>query len=209
MSSMYDRLVAWEKEEGKILFEKMCWRKDAKVLDYGCGYGHYSVALARGLNELGKVYAVDIKSDCLKELQVKLEACGIQNVEVQKGNKDYKLDFEDESLDIVLYYNLLHGGDGSHKKTLLEEAHRVLKKNGILSILPFHLSNFRDEEGNKKKYTYAQLIHEVKRYGYELSSGEAIEGINFEKCHSKYQLSKGEVHIENLERAEILNFIKL
>ena len=209
MSSMYDKLVAWENNEGKALFDKMCWRKDAQILDYGCGYGHYSVAFARGLNELGKVYAVDIQAACLKELQVKLEVCDVHNVEVQKGNKDYTLNFEDESLDIVLYYDLLHGGDGSHKKTLLQEAYRVLKKNGILSILPFHLSNFRDDEGNKKKYTYAQLIHEVKGYGYELNNGEIVEGINFEKCHSKYQLSKGEVHIDELERAEILNFIKL
>lgn len=209
MGLMYDELMIWEKTEGKVLFDKMHWRKDAQVLDYGCGYGHYSVALARGLNELGKVYAVDIKAACLKELEVKLEMCEIQNVEIQKGNKDYTLNFKDESLDIILYYDLLHGGDGSHKKTLLEEASRVLKKNGILSILPFHLSNFRDDEGNKKKYTYAQLIHEVKGYGYELSQGEWIEGVHFEKCHSKYQLSKGEVHIEDLERAEILNFIKV
>ncbi|MBP3887348.1 MAG: class I SAM-dependent methyltransferase [Cellulosilyticum sp.] len=209
MGSIYDELVTWEKTEGKILFDKMRFRKDAQVLDYGCGYGHYSVALARGLNELGKVYAVDVKAACLKELKEKLEVEQIQNVVVQKGNKDYTLEFEDESLDVVLYYNLLHGGDGSHKKKLLEEAYRVLKRNGVLSILPFHLSNFRDDEGNKKKYTYAQLIHEVKDYGYELSQGEMIEGINFEKCHSKYQLSKGEVHIKELERAEILNFIKL
>lgn len=209
MGLIDDKLMTWEKIEGKALFDKMCWRKNAQVLDYGCGYGHYTVAVARGLNELGKVYAVDIQEACLKELQAKLEACEIKNVEIQEGNQDYTLNFEDESLDVILYYDILHGGDGSHKKKLLEEAYRVLRKNGILSILPFHLSNFRDNEGNKKKYTYAQLIHEVKSYGYELSQGEMVEGINFEKCHSKYQLSKGEVHIEELERAEILNFIKL
>ena len=180
MKEMYEELQAWEKNEGRVLFEKMHWRKDAKVLDYGCGYGHYSIALARTLNEMGRVYAVDTNKACLKELQQKIESEGLKNIEVRQG----------------------------HKK-LLEEAGRVLKSNATLSVLPFHLSNFRDNEGNKKKYSYAQLIHEIEGYGYELIREESIEGINFEKCHSSYQLSKGKVELEGLERAEILNFMKL
>lgn len=209
MKEMYEELQAWEKNEGRVLFEKMHWRKDAKVLDYGCGYGHYSIALARTLNEMGRVYAVDTNKACLKELQQKIESEGLKNIEVRQGHKDFHLEFEDTYFDVVLYYDILHGGDGSHKKKLLEEAGRVLKSNATLSVLPFHLSNFRDNEGNKKKYSYAQLIHEIEGYGYELIREESIEGINFEKCHSSYQLSKGKVELEGLERAEILNFMKL
>lgn len=209
MNKIDNELIDWEKGAGKNLFDQMHWRKDAKVLDFGCGYGHYSMALARSLNELGVVYAVDCQNACLKELKAKLETQQIHNVEVRKSDKTYNLDFEDRSLDIILYYDILHGGDGSHKKLLLEEAARVLKSNGILSILPFHLANFRDDEGNKIKYTYSQLIREVEGYGFVLGKGEVVEGINFEKCHSSYQLEKGDVHIETLERAEILNFIRL
>lgn len=205
---MYEELQNWENNEGKALFEKMHWRKDAKVLDYGCGYGHYSVALAKTLNDSGKVYAVDINKACLKELKQKIEDEKLKNIELREGESDFHLEFEDTYFDVVLYYDLLHGGNGSHKKILLEEANRVLKPNATLSVLPFHLANFRDDEGNKKKYSYAQLIHEIEGYGFDLIEGERIEGLNFEKCHSSYQKRKGKVELEELERAEILNFMK-
>lgn len=209
MKPIDEQLHDWEKGEGKALFERMHWRKDAKILDYGCGYGHYSIALSKTLNTLGKVYAVDINKGCLKELALRVNEEALTNIEIQEGREDYKLDFPDEYFDVVMYYDILHGGESGHKETLLSEAHRVLRDNATLSILPFHLANFRDREGNKKKYSYAELIHEVREYGYELIEGERVEGLNFEKCHSSYQLSKGEVELEGLERAEILNFMKI
>lgn len=101
------------------------------------------------------------------------------------------------------------GGDGTHKTKLLSEAKRVLKKGGILSILPFHLSNFRDNEGKKKKYTYSKLISEIEEYGFRENCTYPFEGIHFEKCHTLYYINKGGVEFESLEKARILMFNKL
>ncbi len=42
---------------------------------------------------------------------------------------------------------------------MIKESYRVLKDNVVLSILPFHFSNYRDKGGNKKKYKIDQLLN--------------------------------------------------
>jgi mannitol/fructose-specific phosphotransferase system IIA component (Ntr-type) len=74
---------------------------------------------------------------------------------------------------------------------MIKESHRVLKTNGILSILPFHFSNFRDKSGNKKKYKIEQLINEIVDLGFVFSNKIENSGIHFEKYHSTYYIQKG------------------
>lgn len=92
---------------------------------------------------------------------------------------------------------------------MFKETNRVLKSNGILSILPFHLSNFRDKNGNKKKYKTDQLINEIVELGFILSNKIENRGIHFEKYHSPHYIQKGGVEFEELERGTIYNFRKI
>ena len=148
--NLYEKISVWEKNEGKDLFKNFELPKEAKVLDYGCGFGHYSLAAANALKDIGIVYAVDVNKMCLDHINRIITSEDIQNLEVQDGNEDWTLNFDDNSIDMILYYDILHGGDGKHKIKLFNEARRVLKTNGLISILPFHLSNFKDNEGKKK-----------------------------------------------------------
>ena len=43
--------------------------------------------------------------------------------------------------------NALHATN--NKYMLYDESHRILKAGGVLSILPVHLSNWRDRQGRK------------------------------------------------------------
>jgi ubiquinone/menaquinone biosynthesis C-methylase UbiE len=206
---LYERIGMWEKHEGAKLFEELGLPTEAKVLDLGCGFGHYSIAVSNALQGKGIVYAVDINKTCLKHMQDIIITNDIHNIDVQSGDKEGNLNFRDESLDMVMYYDLLHGGDGSHKRKLLNEASRVLKKGGILSVLPFHLSNFRDNEGKKKKYTYSSLSKEVEAYGFEENQAYTLMGLHFEKCHSLYHMDKGNVNFDDLEKGRILMFYRV
>lgn len=50
---------------------------------------------------------------------------------------------------------------------MIKESYRVLKDNRVLSILPFHFSNYRNKGGNKKILNNCNLIDgtgsEIKR----------------------------------------------
>lgn len=107
---LYSKISLWEKQDGKRLFECFNLPNEAKVLDLGCGFGHYSIAASHALKGNGKVYAVDINKDCLSHINGVIKNENICNIELQIGNKDCTLNFEDDSLDMVLYYDILHGG---------------------------------------------------------------------------------------------------
>lgn len=202
-----EKIKEWERNDGAKIFAALNLPKNALALDYGSGFGHYTFAVARALDGRGQVYAVDINAACNRHVKETAEQEDLLNITVQKGNKDYTLNFENDVFDLVLYYDIFHG-NGNHRYTLLQEAQRVLKTDGILSVLPFHLSNFRDAQGKKRKYSYARIIQEVSAYGFErIDDGEYL-GLHFEKHHSPYYQRKGGIEFEQLESAVILNFGK-
>lgn len=65
--SIHEKVQQWEREEGVRLFQNLGLPRNAVILDYGCGFGHYSIAASGFLGgKDGQVYAVDINKDCLK-----------------------------------------------------------------------------------------------------------------------------------------------
>jgi ubiquinone/menaquinone biosynthesis C-methylase UbiE len=205
--STHEKIKDWERNEGAKIFAALNLPGNAVVLDYGSGFGHYTFAVARALDGQGQVYAVDINPTCNQYVRETAEHGDLPNITVQEGNKDYNLNFGKDAFDLVLYYDIFHG-NGNHRYTLLQEAQRVLKPGGILSVLPFHLSNFRDAKGEKRKYTYAMIIQEVSEYGFEKIDDDEHLGLHFEKYHSPYYQSKGGIEFIQLEKAVILNFRK-
>ena len=113
-------------------------------------------------------------------------------------------DFENASLDLVLLYDALHGDDGKGKYMLFEESSRILKSGGCLSILPVHLSNWRDREGKKKTYSLKMIKDEVQGYGFEYARTCGQKGVHWEKCHTLYYIKKGTITFDALERVDVM-----
>jgi ubiquinone/menaquinone biosynthesis C-methylase UbiE len=88
---------------------------------------------------------------------------------------------------------------------MLEEAKRTLKAGGILAVLPFHMSNFRDKDKKKCKYSYKKLIDEIGEYGFKYIDKD-LEGVHFEKVYSPYYQQKGGVTFDSLEHGKFLIF---
>ena len=157
----------------------------------------------------GKIYGIDCSPVCQKEVGEKLAARGIKNITLINKEVHNLQDFQDNSLDLVLLYDALHGGDGKAKYMLYEESHRVLKSGACLSILPVHLSNWRDHEGKKKTYTPAKIKVELAEYGFEYAGSCPQKGVHWEKCHTLYYIKKGTITFDALEKVEVMNFRKL
>ena len=209
--SIFDEVDNWEKTEGAKLFSSVINVSDPVILDYGCGAGNYSFAAAYAFDQKCKVYAADINRQCLNYISEKARNEKINCIIPVEGREDYKHDFDDNTFDLVIYADMFHGEgkpyDGLHRFVMLEEAKRTLKKGGILEVLPFHLSNFRDKNKNKCKYTYKKLIDEISDYGFTYVEKD-LQGIHFEKVYSPYYQQKGGVTFESLERGKMLIFVK-
>ena len=116
------------------LLERSGIKKGMQVLDLGCGSGAFTPFIARTVGEKGKVYALDIQADMLKQLERKLskpENKDIKNIKLIEGNA-YELPFEESSLDLVNMVTVLQ--EIPDRNRALQEVKRVLKRGGFFAV---------------------------------------------------------------------------
>lgn len=100
------------------------------VLDYGCGIGFNTIPAAEIVGEKGKVYALDIHPCTIETVEKEIRKRGLTNVETILSDLDTGI--PDESVDVVLLYNVLPMIED--RPALIRELYRVLKQGGILSV---------------------------------------------------------------------------
>ena len=101
------------------------------VVEFGCGYGTFTLAAA-GIAS-GTVHALDIEPEMVDVVLQKCGEAGIANVHA--AVRDFVSDgtgLADSSMDAALLFNILH-----HEEpvALMKEAFRVLKPNGMLAVI--------------------------------------------------------------------------
>ena len=105
------------------------------ILDYGCGPGSYSIIAAEMVGVAGKVYALDIYPLAVRQLETCNSKKRLANIETI--HSDCATGLPDDSIDIVLLCDVFHAL--SDRNEVLEELHRVLKPDGILSFSDHHM----------------------------------------------------------------------
>jgi ubiquinone/menaquinone biosynthesis C-methylase UbiE len=107
------------------------------VLDFGCGYGAYTIPVAEIIGEHGIVYALDKDKGALDELMRKAESGGLKNIVRMETSGELEIDIADESVDIVLMFNVFHSfyfPKTEDRRRLLGEIHRIMKSSAILLV---------------------------------------------------------------------------
>lgn len=207
---LYDDIALWEQSEGVEFFKEMPLKEKESplILDFGYGFGQYLFAASYAFLK-GTIYGIDEYSICQNEVSQKIQSRGIQNIKLINESVTNLQEFQSDSIDLMLLYDILHGNKIDLKYMLYQEAHRIIKAGGCLSILPLHLSNWRDRQGNKKKYTTKKIIEELAEYGFKYEGSCKTKGIHWEKCHTDYYIQKGNITFNLLERVDVMNFIKI
>lgn len=103
----------------------------AEVVDFGCGYGTFSIPAARMVR--GTVHALDIEIEMVAATLNKASAAGLSNVRV--NHRDFVADgtgLPDGSVDYAMLFNILHN---ENPLVLLGEAYRVLSDGGRLGVM--------------------------------------------------------------------------
>jgi ubiquinone/menaquinone biosynthesis C-methylase UbiE len=110
-------------------------QKGFKVLDYGCGPGGYVPAVSDAIGESGKLYALDALPIALKMVKGIVAKKGLKNVETILS--ECATGLPSGGIDVVLMFDVFH--DLGDQQEVLNEMHRVLGPNGVLSFSDHHL----------------------------------------------------------------------
>jgi len=116
----------------EVTLEKLYLQKGDIVADVGCGIGYFSIPAAVIVGEMGKVYAMDISDEMLREVQVRARDNNVANIEVVKTLEN-SLIVADESITYAFICNVLH--ETENIGSFLEEVKRVLVGEGKVAII--------------------------------------------------------------------------
>jgi len=119
------------------LLERIGIGRGQTVLDFGCGYGVYTIPVAKIVGEQGRVYALDKDKEALDTLMQKARSACLMNIERMETSGELEIELADETVDVVLLFDVFHSfyfpqpGD---RRRLLGEIRRIMKPSAFLSI---------------------------------------------------------------------------
>lgn len=186
---MRENVKKWIEKDGQKFLTEIGIKKEQTVLDFGCGEGHYTIPASKLVGNNGKIYALDKDRNALDKLKKTAEKSSIKNIELIKG--ETKIPLENNSLDVVLCYDVIHYQNKKKRIAVYSEIHRVLKKEGLFFVYPKH---------HKEDYPLMELadvdlesvVQEIEKVGFIL----------------KNKLLKTLLHNEYYNEGYILNFRK-
>lgn len=104
---------------------------DENITEFGSGYGTFTIPASSYTTK--NIYALDIEEDLIKELKNEAINLNIKNIICKKIDfLENGTSLDDNSQGHVMIYNLLHL---ENPQKLLKEAFRILKDDGIISII--------------------------------------------------------------------------
>ena len=138
------------------------------ALDFGCGSGTYTIPAARLVGKKGKIYALDKDKKALDKLMQKAESKGLRNIERIDTSGEPRIKLADESVDVVLLFDVFHSyyfSGVDNRRRLLDEVARVARPDALISVWPKHMElDARDEIENANFYLESEhsgtLIHD-------------------------------------------------
>jgi ubiquinone/menaquinone biosynthesis C-methylase UbiE len=151
----------WVHDPSKILAPYI--KEGMTVLDFGCGPGFFTVAMAELVGRTGKVVAVDLQEGMLNRLRAK-----ISNTELEKRIKLHKAKSNrigiTEEIDFALAFYVIHELD--NQEEFFKELKSILKPNGriLISEPPLHVT----------KSAFAETKEKATRIGLKEEKGPRI-----------------------------------
>jgi len=131
------RFKSWLDKHASEVMADLGIRSGQVVLDFGCGTGTYTIPAARLVGRNGKVYALDISKRSLNKMENESRKGGLNNIIRIDASAEGKIPLEDNTIDHALLIDALQEIDD--KEGLINEIHRILKTDGVLSVYPMHI----------------------------------------------------------------------
>ena len=106
-----------------------------RVVDMGCGNGHFSVTVGTMIGSKGQVEALDILDEALSQTATLARLRGIQNVSTRVCNLELfsSCPLAEQDFDLVIMSGILH--QLKNQSNAVREAYRLLKTGGRLLVV--------------------------------------------------------------------------
>ena len=177
-SKFLKRIYDKDQEIYKIRLRNIGFSGKKNILDAGCGFGQWSLALSH-LNE--KISSIDIQSERLFVLNDLMHLLGIKNINIKRGNL-IKLPYENNTFDAVFCYGVIFCTDW---KKAIKEFHRILKPGGVLYFtaneIGWYLKLWFEQYNKTSDYSPRELAAETllntvnyNKHGILLNKGQII-----------------------------------
>jgi ubiquinone/menaquinone biosynthesis C-methylase UbiE len=185
-------LDKWFQEDGLNFLKDIGVSEGHTLLDFGCGEGNYTIPAAKIAGNEGVVYAVDKTPASLEIVERTAKTEGIENIVTVHDNSEVlNINLKDNSLDVILLYDVLHYIDKVNRKTIHKNAYKLLKPGAILSVFPKHRKADMPM-WNLNEIDLEDIIKEIETSGF----------------HLEQTFSKILIHDDMYDEGYIINFRK-
>lgn len=159
---MDEDIKRWERKDGSEFIRRIGIEKGDVVLDFGAGYGHYTIPAADVVGNDGIVFAVDKREDPLSAIAEKAsDYCFTDIIRTIKNTGDVTLKFKQNTLDHVLLFDILHTFRRDKRKILYRQIYNILKPGKTLSVYVKHALDGH-HTGELKEDGKQNLIDEIE-----------------------------------------------
>lgn len=136
----------WKANIAPKILKDIGFSSGQTIVDFGCGTGIYDVILSEIIGPKGKIYAIDSdEKGLLSRLVDDIEKLKINNIKVIETSGEIVIPVKDNIADFFLIYDVMHLIESHERKTLIMEASRVLKNDGIISYHATHVDGENDD----------------------------------------------------------------
>lgn len=148
------------------------------IADIGAGTGFYSLLFAEQAGKSGKVFAVDVTDDFVRNIERRAAENNLKNIHaVLSEQKNTRLDAD--SIDMAFVCNTYHHFE--YPQSMLASIHRALRPGGTLVII-----DYRKHHGTSSSWVMSHvrsgkqsIIKEIEQAGFKLHAESDILKENY------------------------------
>lgn len=184
-----------------ISYPKVENRSREKVLDFGCGSGRNTAAIA----QLGfETYAVDCNDQCIMKTREMLKnTVGDIFYDFCRRNKNTDIPFELDFFDCIIGWGCMYLSNSNERKSILKEMYNKLKPGGLLYANWRSTDDYFMGKGKAVGNNEYKLDSRVNAYGMEgmtfyFAEKELLEALYDECGFEIYNVEKKEFTIKNM-----------